>query len=143
MTARYLLCPGKVRSRTDGQWHHISASQLAMLYRVPMDACLVMPSDWFGPWGERRREELRERVRRGDLIELGPRFDGDYTPPAVPALPPANPYACHNRAPFKTTVAMPDGHSFPFRMAMDCQYTLSALGQVDPRCTGCKWRRAP
>lgn len=127
MTARYLLCPGQVRSRTDGQWHHISASQLAMLYRVPMDACLVMHSDWFSPWGERRREELRERVRRGELIELGPRFDGDYTPPAVPARP-ANPYGCHNRI----APAVPN-----------CQYTLSALGQVDPRCTGCKWRRAP
>ena len=53
---------------------------------------------------------------------------------------PANPYACHNRAPYKPEVSLPGGHSFPFRMAMDCRYTLSSLGQADPRCAGCKWR---
>ena len=80
----------------------------------------------------------------GDLIRLAPRESGHYVTPAP--LTAANPYGCHNRPPFKTTVsvpdgAMPDGHSFPFRMAMDCQYTLSDLGQKDPRCVGCKWRR--
>lgn len=140
MTARYLLCPDTVRSRTDGQWHHVSASQLAMLYRVPMDACVVLSGDWSGPGVERRREDLLDRVRRGELIELRPRFDGNYTPPAVPAPAPARPNGCYNREPFKPVVAMPDGHSFPFRMAMDCQYTLSALGQKDQRCIGCRWR---
>lgn len=43
MTALYLLCPGPVRSRTDGDWHHIGARQLAHLYRVPMDECVVLP----------------------------------------------------------------------------------------------------
>ena len=45
MTARYLLCPGQVQSASDGQWHHVSASQLAMLYRVPLGDCLVLPAD--------------------------------------------------------------------------------------------------
>ena len=67
--------------------------------------------------------------------------EGEIRARSVPQPPrPTNPYACHNRAPFKPVVAMPDGHSFPFRMAMDCQYTLSALGQQDPRCAGCRWR---
>lgn len=50
------------------------------------------------------------------------------------------PNGCHNRAPFLTVVSLRGGHSFPFRMATDCQYTLSALGQADPRCAGCRWR---
>lgn len=138
MTARYLLCPGIVRSRTDGDRHHIDARRLAFLYGVPMSECVAMPPQRLE--NHRDRMALLDRSRTGELIALTPRDDGNYT---LPTPRPPNPYACHNRAPFKTTVAMPDGHSFPFRMAMDCQYTLSALGQVDPRCTGCKWRRAP
>jgi hypothetical protein len=30
-----------------------------------------------------------------------------------------------------------------FRMAAECQYTLSDLGQKDDRCTGCKHRKEP
>ena len=30
--------------------------------------------------------------------------------------------------------------SSPFRMAPDCQYTKTALGQADPKCEGCKHR---
>lgn len=32
MSARYLLVPGLVTSRTDGQVHHVGASDLARLY---------------------------------------------------------------------------------------------------------------
>jgi hypothetical protein len=28
----------------------------------------------------------------------------------------------------------------PFRMAPDCQYTQSELGQADKRCDGCTWK---
>ena len=31
--------------------------------------------------------------------------------------------------------------SVPFRMAKDCQYTLTELGKVDARCDGCKHRK--
>lgn len=140
MTRRYLLCPGFVRSRTDGQQHFIHARQIAFLYGVRWDECVVLPSGWDDPAEERHRENLLARARRGELIALHPRYDGNYT---LPQPRPANPNGCYNRAPFKTTVAMPDGHSFPFRMAMDCQYSLSDLGQKDPRCMGCRWRRAP
>ena len=43
VTARYLLCPGPVRSRVDGDRHHVSPAQLANLYGVPMAECVVMP----------------------------------------------------------------------------------------------------
>lgn len=126
MTRRYLLCPGVVRSRTDGQMHHIGVAQLANLYGVSMAECLVLPSD--NEWASRMKH--RNLMARTDLIHLHPRDDGNYTlpekpwPPAVPAVP-ANPYGCHNR---------------PATAAPDCQYTLSDLGRADPRCTGCRWR---
>jgi len=135
MTARYLLCPGTVRSCADGDWHHVSASQLAMLYGVPLGECLVLPASSGTPLSVLTRSEL---LSRADLIRLTPRHDGNYTLPAPPR--PANPYACHNREPFKPEVSLPDGHSFTFRMAPDCRYTLSSLGQADQRCAGCKWR---
>lgn len=78
MSARYLLCPGPVRSRSDGDWHNITDSQLAMLYRVPMAECLVLPE----PGRERfscERLRLIERCEDGgDLIALHPRYEGDY-----------------------------------------------------------------
>jgi hypothetical protein len=59
---------------------------------------------------------------------------------------PAKLNGCHNRPPFKPTVEVREvggyriATAFPFRMAMDCQYTRSALGQADQRCEGCKHR---
>jgi hypothetical protein len=58
-------------------------------------------------------------------------------------------YGCHNRAPFKKEwvgygIDGETGNlvkaSYPFRMASDCQYTLTELGQADKRCEGCCWR---
>ena len=60
---------------------------------------------------------------------------------------------CHDRPPFKPFTKVADGHwdygvqripkltSVPFRMAKDCQYTHTALGQADQRCTGCQWKK--
>jgi hypothetical protein len=28
----------------------------------------------------------------------------------------------------------------PFRMARECQFTLTELGQTDAKCAGCKWK---
>lgn len=59
---------------------------------------------------------------------------------------------CFNREPFKDSMIVQDGayldgytssprlKSSPFRMAKDCQYTLTELGKVDPQCAGCKWK---
>ena len=61
---------------------------------------------------------------------------------------------CHNRPTFRAVMPVQDGHYLDgttrtprmvasvFRMAPDCQYTLSALGRVDSGCTDCKWRAA-
>ena len=38
-----------------------------------------------------------------------------------------NVYGCHNRG------------AFVGGAESECQYTLSALGKVDPRCIGCNW----
>jgi hypothetical protein len=65
---RYLLRPGPVRSRTDGQLHHVGARELARLYGVPMSECLVSRGDTRG-------------LEFGRLIVLAPRYDGDYRLP--------------------------------------------------------------
>ena len=66
---------------------------------------------------------------------------------------------CHNRRGFQSWVEVQAGWQesdsvddsktrspvmdiVPFRMAYDCQYTLTELGQQDKGCEGCKWRRA-
>lgn len=62
---------------------------------------------------------------------------------------------CHNRRPYRAILPLQDGWfmdgvtrtprmvSVPFRMSPECNYTLSALGQADPRCAGCRWRVNP
>ena len=69
---------------------------------------------------------------------------------------------CHNRKPFVEDVLVQTGSNdipaahgatealrfavvkpVPFRMARDCQYTKTTLGQADKGCTGCKWKAVP
>lgn len=61
-------------------------------------------------------------------------------------------HGCYNRPAYVSIVPMQDGWyqdgytrtprmiGVPFRMAPDCQYTLTELGRVDVGCVGCKWR---
>jgi hypothetical protein len=80
---RYLLCPGPVWSRSDGDWHHVTAGQLADLYGVPMPACLVLRKPEPGDRaGARSHDALLGRVAAGDLIALRPRSDGAYALPS-------------------------------------------------------------
>jgi len=67
-------------------------------------------------------------------------------------------YGCHNRKPYRavqpvldgyiaTNVAdrfavMPEVKTIPFRMSLECNYTHTELGQGDPKCAGCSWRKA-
>lgn len=63
---KYLLLPGYVTSKNDGQRHFISGSALARLYNVdPRDCVLDMG-----------RGELSWYK---DLKVLEPRYDGNYT----------------------------------------------------------------
>lgn len=81
MTIRYLLCPGHVRSKGDGQVHYIPAMTLAHLYSVKMSECVILPGNRT-PWDSRARETWLARADLGEVIALRPRYDGDYTLPA-------------------------------------------------------------
>lgn len=59
---------------------------------------------------------------------------------------PAPKNGCFNRAPYKATNDLRDLNgrvvtSIPFRMAQDCQFTKTELGQADAKCVGCSWRQ--
>lgn len=69
---RYVLHPGPVISRADGQEHIINAPQLARLYGVNFRECVVVYDD------EEHRDGYREQP--GD-VHLYPRYDGNYDLP--------------------------------------------------------------
>jgi hypothetical protein len=60
---RFLVCPGPVTSKNDGDKHYITAQQLIRLYRLRPGTFYVY-------------EEGKEYAL--DLIQCGPRYDGDY-----------------------------------------------------------------
>ena len=70
---RYLLCPGYVMSKTDGQYHYVGARDLARLYGVRIDQCEVRPERMIARFGWRPQP---------GLVELHPRYDGDYRLPS-------------------------------------------------------------
>jgi len=72
MPTKYLLCPGRVTSKTDGDDHFIDERALARLYGVSMSECEVRPERAFGRFGWRPTP---------GLIELRPRYDGNYKLP--------------------------------------------------------------
>lgn len=76
----YALWPGMVTSKSDGQRHYITASKLAVLYGVRLDECVILDMR------EMQRlpaslAESRVRAAKG-LVDLYPRYGGDYTLPA-------------------------------------------------------------
>ena len=64
---KYMLHPGWVESKTDGDRHHISAQRLVDLYGVSWDECVIYSGhnpgmkEWAG------------------FIHLRPRYDGNYS----------------------------------------------------------------
>lgn len=76
---KYVLYPGHVRSQHDGDYHFISAKQLAQLYRVPMEECLVI--DYEQARLLPTREKLALYNQAEHLIQLSPRYKGDYSLP--------------------------------------------------------------
>jgi hypothetical protein len=68
MQKKYLLCPGNVKSKTDGDFHHISPVQLKNLYGVPMKECLIL-------------SRLTTVDQIENLIHLKPKYNGDYSLP--------------------------------------------------------------
>jgi hypothetical protein len=77
---RYVLCPGYVISRTDGQRHFVGAEQLRRLYGVPARECVTYPQ------GDGDEADIRRRIWRDPpgAIQLMPRHNGDYRLPALP-----------------------------------------------------------
>ena len=74
MTARYVICPGIVKSNTDGQEHYIGPMQLMKLYRVDPRECEIFePAPWWPDTYYRMAEERHRGLRL-----LVPRPDGDY-----------------------------------------------------------------
>ena len=62
---RYVLWPGEVISRSDGDRHYIGVGRLLDLYRVPPSARYIVGTD------------SAYRSSPGD-VQLRPRRDGDY-----------------------------------------------------------------
>jgi len=68
---KYIVWPGYIISKNDGDRHYISAEQLVSLYGVSIRECIVIN-------GPEERYKLRGINR--DLINLFPRADGKYKP---------------------------------------------------------------
>lgn len=64
---KYLICPGVVKSISDGDLHFISASRLIDLYQVDRNDCIIVDS-----------ENSARGIRWEDFIVLRPRTDGNY-----------------------------------------------------------------
>jgi predicted aconitase with swiveling domain len=72
---RYVLHPGYVESKNDGQRHYISASQLAFLYHVDPRECRVVDPE---------RSETMWGASTIGLVHLYPKYRGDYQFPENP-----------------------------------------------------------
>lgn len=68
MKKKYIVYPGYVNSRIDGQRHFIDAGKLMSLYKVNPKECIVVEY-------KRKLEGYREE----DFISLYPRYSGNYT----------------------------------------------------------------
>jgi len=69
----YVLVPGYVISKSDGDRHYVNAKQLQRLYGVESANCIKAPT---GP-------EARYWKPPADAVYLRPRYDGDYSLPSV------------------------------------------------------------
>lgn len=67
MKKKYIICPGFVVSKNDGDCHFIDASTLMNLYKVNPMECIV----------NRDHDSIRG-IDTTKLIWLSPRYDGNY-----------------------------------------------------------------
>ena len=67
----YVLHPGEISSKTDGDIHHITAPELARLYGIDYKKCRVIyDSD---------PEKNRGYTNNPEHVHLWPTYSGDYT----------------------------------------------------------------
>lgn len=90
---KYLICPGYVISKNDGQRHYIGATKLLRLYGIDqlntLEYEIYDPETW---WPE--SEYKRAEERNSGMIKLLPQPDGKYELPKAinwkTGKPPAN-----------------------------------------------------
>ena len=68
---RYIVIPGYVKSKTDGDFHYISSDKLIRLFKVKPDECYLMNLEDY-----ERRKHMNQLK---DLKVLSPQYDGDYS----------------------------------------------------------------
>lgn len=68
---KFLLVPGYVISRSDGQLHYVGVGALCRLYGVSLAECIV--ADIHGTW-----KLLLSEFEVTCLVRLAPRDDGQY-----------------------------------------------------------------
>lgn len=68
MKRKYVLHPGHVTSKNDGQSHYIGAARLADLYGVSLRDCINVDAPEF----------LEQQHSQASFTHLYPRRDGDY-----------------------------------------------------------------
>lgn len=67
---KYIIAPGKIISRSDGDEHYIGASQLMDLYKIEPYECIIVDNP----------DSVR-MLNWDDYIVLRPRTDGNYNLP--------------------------------------------------------------
>lgn len=74
---RYVIVPGYIKSKSDGDIHFIDAPTLIRLYKVDPKECVIAQVQ--------KNDELKITFELPSydrsLIRLGPRYHGDYTIP--------------------------------------------------------------
>lgn len=68
---RYAILHGHVRSKYDGEWHHVRARQLLRLYNLDPEECFLIETD----------DQWRAWLRANDETKfkiLSTRYEGDY-----------------------------------------------------------------
>lgn len=70
----YVLHPGWVSGKFDGDRHYISAIRLAELYGVPIHKCVIGPGTDL---------DVRQWIEPVGAVHLRPRHDGNYVLPAA------------------------------------------------------------
>lgn len=71
MEIKYYICPGTIRSKTDGDSHYIGAAELMRLYGVSPAECKVIDSP-----------ESAAGLDWGAAIQLRPDATGEYLLPS-------------------------------------------------------------
>lgn len=72
---KYVVCPGRVVNKDDGQTRYVKADELIRLYGVNGQECAIYEPS---PWWPDSYYRMAERQHSG-LIRLYPRHNGDYS----------------------------------------------------------------